>query len=242
MDAVPSSQQFADAFMRMSVTDLQLKMLAIHYQATGHILTAGQLARAVGYSHHAPACASYGALSRKLSKELRWYPPTDSNVRVAALVTFSRPAGHWRWHMRPQVATALEKLGWVSPMADALPDETSDATTYVEGAVTRTTINAYERNPAARIKCVEHHGYACAVCGILLADFYGEIGERYIHVHHLRPLSELGAEYQIDPVNDLRPVCPNCHAMLHRRTPPYTIDEIRREISDKVRTLYNTRI
>jgi predicted HNH restriction endonuclease len=50
-------------------------------------------------------------------------------------------------------------------------------------------------------------------------------------VHHLRPLSGIAEEYEIDPVEDLRPVCPNCHAMLHRKTPPYTIDELRLRLS-----------
>jgi len=31
------------------------------------------------------------------------------------------------------------------------------------------------------------------------------------------PLSEVGEAYALDPINDLRPVCPNCHAMLHRK-------------------------
>lgn len=35
------------------------------------------------------------------------------------------------------------------------------------------------------------------------------------------------AASQIDPISDLRPVCPNCHAMLHKKNPPYTIDELR---------------
>ncbi|MEG0771017.1 MAG: HNH endonuclease, partial [Clostridia bacterium] len=46
---------------------------------------------------------------------------------------------------------------------------------------------------------------------------YGEIGKDFIHVHHLKPLNEIGEEYIVNPVNDLIPVCPNCHAMLHRK-------------------------
>ena len=42
----------------------------------------------------------------------------------------------------------------------------------------------------------------------------GREAEGYIHVHHLRGLSDVGGEYVVDPVNDLRPVCPNCHAVL----------------------------
>jgi 5-methylcytosine-specific restriction enzyme A len=48
----------------------------------------------------------------------------------------------------------------------------------------------------------------------------------FIHVHHLTPLSSLGTDYEVDPIRDLRPVCPNCHAVLHRREPPYSPEEV----------------
>jgi 5-methylcytosine-specific restriction protein A len=47
------------------------------------------------------------------------------------------------------------------------------------------------------------------------SERYNGLGPDFIHVHHVRPLSSITAEYQVDPVNDLVPVCPNCHAMLH---------------------------
>ena len=56
---------------------------------------------------------------------------------------------------------------------------------------------------------------------------YGVIGDGYIHVHHLRALSEIREEYVVDPKIDLRPVCPNCHAMLHRRKPMLSIEELK---------------
>jgi hypothetical protein len=31
----------------------------------------------------------------------------------------------------------------------------------------------------------------------------------FLHVHHLRELAALGKEYEVDPITDLRPVCPN---------------------------------
>ena len=69
---------------------------------------------------------------------------------------------------------------------------------------------------------------------------YGRIGHGYIHVHHLSLISELeGAgenEVDVDPEKDLRPICPNCHAMVHQRKEfPFTIDElkeIRRKAKD----------
>jgi len=59
------------------------------------------------------------------------------------------------------------------------------------------------------------------------AERYGEIGDRFIHVHHLREISSVGAEYVVDPVEDLRPLCPNCHAMAHRRKPALSVSELR---------------
>jgi len=52
------------------------------------------------------------------------------------------------------------------------------------------------------------------------------MGEGYTHVHHLTLLSQIAQEHEVDPVKDLRPVCPNCHAMLHTRTPPLSIEEL----------------
>ncbi len=56
---------------------------------------------------------------------------------------------------------------------------------------------------------------------------YGKIAEGFIHVHHLHPLSEVKEAHLVDPVKDLRPVCPICHAVLHLRNPVISIDEVR---------------
>jgi predicted HNH restriction endonuclease len=130
--------------------------------------------------------------------------------------------------MRPEVAEALERLGWVEGAALLLPEEIEATTApLVEGAVYRVSVNAYERNPEARRRCIEAHGTQCCICGFSFAAVYGEVAEGYIHVHHLRPLSEIDGEYAVDPVADLRPVCPNCHAVVHRRIPPFGIEEVR---------------
>ena len=56
----------------------------------------------------------------------------------------------------------------------------------------------------------------CSVCGTDFHKMYGELGKGFIHVHHIVPISMIGKEYKLDPIKDLVPVCPNCHAMLHR--------------------------
>lgn len=108
----------------------------------------------------------------------------------------------------------------------AIAEEVPSPTLYIEGATTTIAINAYERSAAARLACIAHYGCLCVVCSFDFAARYGSIGANFIHVHHLVPLSEIGTNYEVDPIADLRPVCPNCHAMLHSRKEPYGIDEL----------------
>jgi 5-methylcytosine-specific restriction enzyme A len=111
-----------------------------------------------------------------------------------------------------------------------LAEELFQPEKFFEGAKTTVTINAFERNPKARAACIAHHGCKCAVCGFDFAGAYGSIGEGFIHVHHIVPVGKAGAQYQIDPITDLRPVCPNCHAMLHRTEPVLTIEQLRNHL------------
>ena len=105
-------------------------------------------------------------------------------------------------------------------------DEITHPELMPEGAKKEIVVNRYERSSVARAKCVAAHGCRCAVCGMDFEKMYGEIGRGFIHVHHIVPLSSIGKEYELDPINDLVPVCPNCHAMLHRRNPPYKPEEL----------------
>jgi 5-methylcytosine-specific restriction protein A len=107
--------------------------------------------------------------------------------------------------------------------AEELPPEAE----YVEGAATRVLVNAYERNHRAREACLRHYGRSCAACRFNFEDKYGEATAGYIHVHHVIPIAQIGTEYRLHPIKDLRPVCPNCHAVIHRREPPFSIEEIK---------------
>lgn len=76
----------------------------------------------------------------------------------------------------------------------------------------------YERNENNRKKCLEYYGYKCQVCDMNFFDIYGERGREFIHVHHKEFLFlGKGKQKKINPVEDLIPVCPNCHAMLHKK-------------------------
>lgn len=110
------------------------------------------------------------------------------------------------------------------------PDEVPNTIEIFEGAKKQITVNAYERNTKARQKCIKHYGTECFVCSFDFERTYGERGKEFIHVHHLIQLATIGREYQVDPIEDLRPVCPNCHAMLHRN-PFFTIDQLKSSLT-----------
>ncbi len=102
-----------------------------------------------------------------------------------------------------------------------------------EGAMQKITVNKYERNRINRKCCLDFHGYDCKVCAFNFEKHYGVTGRKYIHVHHVTPVAELGADYMINPVADLIPVCPNCHSMLHKNNPPFTVDELKNIIKNE---------
>lgn len=107
----------------------------------------------------------------------------------------------------------------------SFPDEIEE-TVYVEGAVRKVIVNAYERDPNARRKCIEHYGNRCYICDFSFKDQFGDQATSGIHVHHENPIAMIKKEYIIDPINEMKPVCPNCHAFIHSKKPPFTVHEV----------------
>jgi len=137
-----------------------------------------------------------------------------------------------------QVMTVTEELiAGKQPVAALedfrLPDEIPAEMVYNEGSARRVEVNRYERDPQARLACIAAHGTRCVICGFSFGATYGPTAEGYIHVHHLRPLSQVGGGYVVDPVEDLRPVCPNCHAVLHLDSRCRSIDEVRQFLAQQ---------
>lgn len=182
-------------------------------------------------------------------EHLVWFAKGPSKLSHPSIQSLLHPAGRVYLFYRERdrdpftfggMATPVEywdtspvKVLWALSEADgsptvALPEEMEvvGVETVFEGARKTIEVNVYERDPNARRKCLAHWGTICVVCSFDFAERYGELGEGFTHVHHLRPLGEVGEGYELDPVADLRPVCPNCHAMLHRKRPALTIEEL----------------
>ena len=183
---------------------------------------------------------------------LRWYHKRGSHVSWPSVKRLlkDRSTVHLFW--RSSNDAEFEYAGYARPIdvadnspveilwsfANVVPDpayfegpDEIPIKKYVEGAVRQVQVNVYERDRAARQACINHYGPTCVVCGLVFEERYGILGRGYIHVHHLVPMSEIGASYKVDPIEDLRPICPNCHAMVHRRNPPYSVEDVRGFVS-----------
>lgn len=107
---------------------------------------------------------------------------------------------------------------------------------FVEGNKITVLVNKYERNPQARTLCISYYRaknngrIKCEICNFDFGKIYGEEFSEKIHIHHIKEISSIGEEYEVDAIADLLPVCPNCHMIAHSKTPAYTPDEIREMI------------
>ncbi len=110
---------------------------------------------------------------------------------------------------------------------------TENIFSVTEGQEITYELTTYERSSRVRALCIFHHGISCKVCDINFENIYDEIGTGFIHVHHITPISQQGGEYQVNPVTDLVPLCPNCHAMIHRRNPPFSVAELKNIIVNR---------
>ena len=87
----------------------------------------------------------------------------------------------------------------------------------MEGEMQAVLTTKYERNHQDRAACLAYHGYTCKVCGMSFEKTYGADFKDIIEVHHIVPLNQICEEYIVDPINDLIPVCPNCHTVIHSK-------------------------
>jgi 5-methylcytosine-specific restriction protein A len=189
---------------------------------------------------------------------LVWFAKTNTHLRQPAIQQLLNPTGRvylfYREELRDPFTfagaarpvelfdTTPVKVRWRLRAVDGqrqkytLPEELDDEDVAVlEGERKAVLVNIYERNPVARKKCISHWKPICQVCDFDFEAVYGSLGQGFIHVHHLKPLSEVGEAYRLDPIEDLRPVCPNCHAMLHQQRPALKIEKLKAIIRERPR-------
>lgn len=116
--------------------------------------------------------------------------------------------------------------------------EAQGKTDFCEGTQISSEHVRYERDLRARKACLDYFGYRCTVCGMDMEEKYGVYGHGFIEVHHIVPISKQGGEYKLDPIKHLRPLCPNCHAIIHR-TAKHNSEKIMNV--DEFKEYYNSR-
>jgi hypothetical protein len=112
---------------------------------------------------------------------------------------------------------------------------------HFEGERYEIRTTSIERSRHAREACIAHYRALCFVCGFDFKAVYGSHGEGYIHVHHREDLAQSKGRHEVDPVRDLVPLCPNCHAMVHwKRKVAMAVDDLkelmRRRVGGQVRS------
>jgi predicted HNH restriction endonuclease len=176
---------------------------------------------------------------RRMYKALR--PAHEAAIRFAAISP--RRPNTAKTHSPGLVAFIMREVG-ARPVQPAYIGSHFDSNSTIaeeipvdddfeEGTAIKVLVNRYERDPAARERCINHYGTKCAACGMSLADRYGPQALGLIHVHHLTPLASQGKRRVVNPIRDLRPVYPNCHAVIHAANPPRSVAEVKRMVRER---------
>jgi len=229
-----STDAWAEVLVDRTVTEERdLIVLRLVYESVNHEMHASEIAPHLNYTGHAPVNSQVARFSKRVIARTGVRPPTRENGSTrwwhVPFLGCDKDDGTCSWTMRPELVEAYKRVFDQDDTEIVYPGEITvqDSADLFEGAVSQIIVSRYERKGRARTECIEHYGCRCAVCGFDFEKVYGPIGRDKIHVHHLIPLSEIQREYRIDSVRDLRPVCPNCHLIIHSRKEPFTIDEVR---------------
>ena len=98
-----------------------------------------------------------------------------------------------------------------------------------EGEKRHVEFETNHRNQALRQACIDKYGYQCQCCGMDFTSIYGEeLGENFIEVHHLKMISTYDESHPENYLENLVPLCSNCHSMIHHgKEGPLSLAELR---------------
>lgn len=114
----PDQEQLLHAFKKVlpELSEKQVALLKAHYEADEQLVTAGDLAKAVGYKALSGANLQYGYIGRAL-QELSpiLLPKRDDGTEIftyylAEAVDKTGDEGHWQWKLRPEVSEVIKQL------------------------------------------------------------------------------------------------------------------------------------
>lgn len=112
-----------------------------------------------------------------------------------------------------------------------------------EGTRRVRNIQVYERSKKLREAAISRFtingNLACSVCSFDFSAVYGERGTGYIEIHHQKPIFQYEeqdtAKFLEQALQNVAPVCSNCHRMIHReKNAPMPVKELR-QLVERVR-------
>lgn len=231
-----TTTQWTEILLNGNITNkLDLKIFQGLYSFEGHKAPASQIGLLLGHTGKntsSPLNLEIGRYAKRIAQhyEIDFTSRTEREYKYWDLFFngWDRKS-LFIWELKPELLEALKETGLTGEKQ--YPEELPIVEQYLmEGLKKTILVNTYERNSIARERCIEHWNPVCSVCDFDFEKRYGVLGKGYIHVHHLVPVSDVGKTYRVNPIKDLRPVCPNCHAMLHKKSPPYTIEQLKERI------------
>lgn len=241
---IPSVQQYQDVIEKF-FSHRQIETLKTLYYFPDASATAKDLAKALNYASYHAANRQIGQIGKIISQHTGIVPPAyigNNGEQPAYFLLVGEYFKDTGWNMWNEMQEALENLNLVSGNTDdsieRLPTETfqfDEDELFNEGKVVRVFVNRYERNQKARQECIRHYGDKCYVCGFDFGATYGDIAKGFIHVHHKTQLADTHEEYNVDPINDLIPVCANCHSVIHLTKTAMTIEELKERMKQSHR-------
>jgi hypothetical protein len=213
----PDAADYHTAFEKLPVSESERALLVAHYYAVGRCSSMEALAFAVGYDSYAPVNANYGKLARKIADALP-SPPLDvvatgygNQMQALATASVERSADeHFQWILRPEVAAALERLGWVSP--DGLPAEEGgeiegDPSEDVGATTRQTIVDARRGQGLFRARALQYWGGRCSVTRCANAPL--------LVASHIKPWATSNAAERLDGFNGLL-LTPNLDKLFDR--------------------------
>jgi len=236
---VPSVKEYKSAIENVLIPR-QITMLQTLYNFPNATATAKELAYRIHPSNPAQIVATgrIGKTGKRIAEFCGITPDKYYDGKVERPAYFRLISDQYErnvgWTMYKNLQKALEELNLVNKnkkeLLERLPTETmpfEDEKLLAEGKVIQVFVNRYERNQTARGQCIAHYGHKCQVCNFDFGEAYGDHADGFIHVHHKKPLAELGQSYNVNPIKDLIPVCANCHSAIHLTKPALTVEELK---------------
>ncbi len=200
-----------------------LEILNLMYNQPNHEASATEIACTLGLPNVIVVNRIFGGLGKRIKNHLNVRSLDDFYGWYFIAFEGSDDQQFFPWRLRPNFVRALERLNLVTRGEMALKTPVGE---MYEGVRRRVISNQFERNLKAREKCLEYYGKKCQGCND--EKRYGKILLSVIQVHHTYPISMIGKKYKIDPIKDLIPLCPNCHAIVHTQSPPLSLKELRK--------------